>query len=197
MVIEMFPSRSLYPLHRRGATEHAPNLERVETEPEPPFFQTEAMGSLVYASRCKQRNENVLGMIALETIGFYTDAPNSQQYPPPLAMLYPSTGNFIAFVGNLASLRLVQRCVGSFRAHAQFPSEAGVAPESIPGVGWSDHWSFWQQGYPAIMVTDTAPFRYPHYHQPTDTPDKLDYDRTARVVAGLSCVVSDLAKQAE
>jgi hypothetical protein len=85
--------------------------------------------------------------------------------------------------------------VESFRRHTQFPSEGGAAPESIEGVGWSDHWSFSRQNYPALMITDTAPFRYPHYHTPHDTPDKIDYDRTARVVAGIARVVRELAEK--
>jgi hypothetical protein len=107
--------------------------------------------------------------------------------------VYPATGNFIAFVGNYGSRRLVRQVVGSFRRQAEFPSEGGAVPGFLPGIGWSDHWSFWQEGYPALMVTDTAPFRYPHYHRVTDTPDKLDYDRTARVVSGLEAVVRELA----
>ncbi len=160
---------------------------------EPPYFQTEAMGSLVYARECRRRGDNIVAMFSLETIGYYNDRPGSQQYPWPLAAVYPSTGNFIAFVGNTASAHLVKQVVESFRRHARFPSEGGALPGIIPGVGWSDHWSFWQAGYPALMVTDTAPFRYPHYHSPADTPDKLDYERTARVVAGLDKVLDELA----
>ena len=160
---------------------------------EPPFFKTDQMGSRVYARGCKQRGERVVAMISVETIGSYSDAKGSQQYPFPLNLLYPGTGNFIAFVSDDASSDLLKRCVASFRRHTRFPSEGGAAPASIQGVDWSDHWSFWQEGYPAIMVTDTAPFRYTHYHQPTDTPDKLDYDRTARVVAGLGRVIEELA----
>ncbi len=160
---------------------------------EPPFFQKPFMGSWVYAKRCRERNENIVAMVSLETIGYYSDEPGSQKYPFPLGLLYPSTGNFITFVGNVGSRELVRQSIGSFRRHAKFPSEGGALPGSMPGVGWSDHWAFWQEGYPAIMVTDTAPYRYPHYHEPTDTPDKLDYDRMARVVDGLERVVIDLA----
>ncbi|HEY2148766.1 MAG TPA: M28 family peptidase [Pirellulales bacterium] len=160
---------------------------------EPPHFQEPSMGSLRYARRCKERKEKIVGMLSLETIGYYTDAPDSQHYPPPLGLLYPSTGNFIAFVANPESDALVREAAASFRKHAKFPSQWGVAPPMMPGVGWSDHWSFWQQGYQAIMITDTALFRYPHYHLKSDTPDKLDYERMARVVAGLAHVVADLA----
>jgi hypothetical protein len=87
---------------------------------------------------------------------------------------------------------LLHRTIESFRRHTRFPAEGGALPASLPGVGWSDHWAFWQQGYPGVMVTDTAPFRYPQYHEPEDTPDKLDYDRLARVVDALKNVISDL-----
>lgn len=160
---------------------------------EPPYFQTPRMGSLVYAQRSRQRREKIVGMISVETIGFYSDAPHSQHYPFPFSLFYPNTGNFIGFVANTASRDLVRRSIGSFRQHTQFPSEGAAVPGWIQGIGWSDHWSFWQQGYPAIMITDTAPFRYPYYHTPQDTPDKVDFDRTARVVAGLARVVTDLA----
>ncbi len=160
---------------------------------EPPYFQTELMGSLRYARRCKQRNEQIVAMLSLETMGYYRDEPGTQQYPPPFSLFYPSAGNFIGFVGNLGSRRLVARVVGAFRRHGRIPSEAAALPEMIAGVGWSDHWAFWQQGYPALMVTDTAPFRYPYYHTAQDTIDKVDLDRLARVVYGLQRVVEDLA----
>jgi peptidase M28-like protein len=162
------------------------------TNEEPPYFQEPGMGSLHYAKRCKERKENIVGMISVETIGYYTDAPDSQHYPPPLGMIYPSTGNFIAFVASPQSDSLVRDAAASFRRHAKFPSQWGTAPAFVPGVGWSDHWSFWEQGYQAIMITDTALFRYPHYHKATDTPDKLDYPRMARVVAGIEEMVGDL-----
>ena len=160
---------------------------------EPPDFQRETMGSLVYARACKRRGDEVVAMLSLETVGYYTDAPDSQHYPQPLGRLYPSTGDFLGFVGDISSRALVRRSVASFRRHARFPSEGAALPSEIPGVGWSDHWSFWQVGYPAAMVTDTAPFRNPHYHARTDTPDLLDYGRMARVVEGLRGVVADLA----
>jgi Zn-dependent M28 family amino/carboxypeptidase len=160
---------------------------------EPPFFQTEGMGSTVYAKRCRDRGEKVVAMLSLETIGYYSDDEGSQKYPFPLGLFYPSRGNFIAFVGNTSNARLVRRCIKTFRAKVRFPSEGGAVPGSLPGIGWSDHWSFWEAGYPAIEITDTAPFRYPHYHEETDTPDKLDYERMARVVNGLEEVILDLA----
>lgn len=154
---------------------------------EPPFFMTEAMGSLVYARRCRARGERIAGMFSLETIGYYSNERGSQQYPGPAIFrkLYPDTGNFIGFVSNFASRALMRDAGREFRRHAEFPSEGVAAPAEIPGIGWSDHWAFWQEGYHAVMLTDTAPYRYPYYHLPTDTPDKLDYDSLARVVSGL------------
>jgi Zn-dependent M28 family amino/carboxypeptidase len=156
---------------------------------EPPYFQTQRMGSLVYANRLKAQGERVQAMISLETMGYYRDSRGSQRYPFPLSLLYPDTGDFIAFVGTVGSRPLVRKTVASFRQHARFPSVGGTAPGFVQGIDWSDHWAFEQAGYPALMVTDTAPFRYPHYHSTADTPDKLDYPRLARVVAGLEAVI--------
>lgn len=160
---------------------------------EPPFFWTDEMGSLVYARACKQKNENIVGMLSLETMGFYSDAEGSQKYPPPVGAVYPKKGNFIGFVGMGEAEEFVRRCVGTFRKTVDFPSEGAALSSFVPMVAASDHWSFWKQGYPAVMVTDTAPYRYPHYHKATDTPEKLDYERMARVVTGLKGVVEDLA----
>lgn len=160
---------------------------------ESPFYHTAQMGSLVYAEGCRQRGENVVAMLSLETIGYYRDEAGTQNYPDGVGVFYPSAGNFIAFVGDFGSRALVHQCIGTFRRDVKFPSEGAALPSFIQGIGWSDHWSFWQAGYPAIMVTDTAIFRYPHYHNPSDTPDKLDYERLARVVSGLERVVRDLA----
>jgi hypothetical protein len=162
---------------------------------EPPFFMTSDMGSLRYARRCRDRGERIVAMLSLETMGCFSDEEGSQRYPFPFSLLYPSRGNFIAFVGNLASRRLVRLAVGSFRRHASIPSEGAAAPGWITGIGWSDHWSFWKQGYPAVMVTDTALFRYEHYHTSLDTPDRVQYGQLARVVAGLEKVIVDLASE--
>jgi Zn-dependent M28 family amino/carboxypeptidase len=162
---------------------------------EPPFYYTEQMGSRVYADRAHERGEDIVAMLALETIGYYSDEPASQQYPFPFRFFYPDTGNFIGFVSNLSSRSLVHRSLSAFRRHTPFPAEGVSAPGWITGINWSDHWSFWRVGYPAIMITDTALFRYAHYHSPTDTPDKLNYSHIARVVEGLSHVVRTLANE--
>ena len=163
---------------------------------EPPHFQTEQMGSYVYAKQCQARGDQITGMISLETIGYYSDAPRSQTYPAPgLSLIHPTTGNFIGFVGNTGAREFLKRVLGIFRQQGKIPSEGATLPAMISGVAWSDQWSFWQCGYPAaIMVTDTAPFRYPHYHEATDTPDKLEYDRFALVVSGLEKTIAELAR---
>jgi Zn-dependent M28 family amino/carboxypeptidase len=163
---------------------------------EPPFFQTPQMGSLVYAGHCREQNEHITAMISLETIGYFSDEPGSQTYPAiGLAAFYPTVGNFIGFVGNTGSRALLRRALATFRAQKKLPSESAALPQFIPGIGWSDHWAFWQHDYPAIMITDTAPFRYRHYHEPSDTPDKLDYDRFALVVSGMEQVIARLANK--
>jgi hypothetical protein len=160
---------------------------------EPPYFQTPDMGSYRYARLLAERREPVIGMISLETLGCFLDRPGSQKYPPPLGLLYPDKGDFIAFVAMTGSRDLMQALIASFRSHTKFPTVGGVAPRFIPGIAWSDHWSFEQFRYPAVMITDTALFRYAHYHQPTDTPDKVDTAKLARIVHGIERVVRDMS----
>jgi hypothetical protein len=162
---------------------------------EPPYFLSDEMGSSVYARRCKERGDTIAAMISLETIGYFSDTPGSQTYPSPgLGLFYPKIGNFIGFVSNVQSRALLRRVIALFRKHAKIPSEGAALPAFVPGVSWSDQRSFWQHGYPGIMVTDTAPFRYPHYHSSSDTPDKLDYDRFTLVVSGMEKVIEGLDK---
>lgn len=161
---------------------------------EPPFFQTSAMGSLVYARHCLAAGDRILGMCAIETIGCYTNDRGTQRYPAfPIGWCYPDTGNFVAVVSDRRSRRWLREATAAFRASTAFPIEAAALPPWLPGVGWSDHWAFWQAGYPALMVTDTAPYRYPYYHTSSDTPDKLNYAAFARVTAGLIGMVERLA----
>ena len=162
---------------------------------EPPFFQTEQMGSLVYAKRLRQEQVPISAMISLETPGYYSDRPGSQKYPAVLGLFYPSRGDFVGFVGNSESRDLVRRATRSFRESARFPSEGVAAPATWPGIGWSDQWSFWQEGYPAIMITDTAIFRYPYYHTSGDTSEKIDLNKMARVVEGTRFVIAALANE--
>jgi Zn-dependent M28 family amino/carboxypeptidase len=160
---------------------------------EPPFFQTANMGSVVYANAARTRGDRVVGMLSLETMGYYSNEPGSQRYPAPIAALYPDVGNFIGFVANVGSARLLLKARRAFKRRTSFPLQSAAVPAGIPGVGWSDHWAFWEAGYPALMVTDTAPFRYPWYHSADDTPEKIDYERLAHVVDGLEAVVRSIS----
>lgn len=161
---------------------------------EPPFFKNEGMGSLTNARNAQRRGDPIRAMLALETLGAYSDVPGSQKYPWPVGLLYPDRGNFVAFVGNIGSRSLVRQSISAFREHAAFPSEGAALPATFPGVDWSDHWAFWQTGYPALMVTDTAVYRDPNYHHASDTPEHLSYDKLALVVDGLKAVIADLAR---
>jgi Zn-dependent M28 family amino/carboxypeptidase len=140
----------------------------------------------VYAKECRKRKENIVAMVCLETIGYYRNQPKTQKYPFPLSSFYPDTGDFIAIVGNLQSKPLVLSFARSFMHESDFPVECAAPFGFITGVDWSDHWSFWKMGYQAIMLTDTALFRYPYYHSIHDTADKLDYQSLARVTHGIS-----------
>ena len=160
---------------------------------EPPFFKTAHMGSVVYANAAKDRGDRITAMLALETMGYYSDEKGSQQYPPEIASHYPDVGDFIGFVANSASERLLRQSRQAFERRTRFPLQVVAAPDDVAGVGWSDHWAFWQAGYAAMMVTDTAPFRYPWYHTAEDTPDKIDYEKLADVVDGLEAVIESLA----
>lgn len=163
------------------------------TNEEPPFFTTHEMGSQLHADNCKKRGEDIIAMVCLETIGYYTNEPNSQKFPhSAFGLVYPKVGNFISFVSNMESSALMKRCLNSFRKSVKFPSEGISVPSQIKGVDFSDQRNFWKHGYSGIMVTDTAFYRYPHYHEETDTPEKLDYDNLARVVTGLIGVVRNL-----
>lgn len=163
---------------------------------EPPYFGNPGMGSQKYVVERRASLTKVGAMISLETMGYYSDVDGSQQYPWPLGWFYPSRGNFIGVAGNHESRELIRQLVGDFRATTPFPMEGGALSRSREPIGWSDHSPFWDLRIPALMVTDTAPFRYPHYHRPTDTLDKIDFDRLARVVLGLERAVRLLTGRA-
>ena len=163
---------------------------------EPPYFKSPHMGSVHFARMLADRKEPVAAMLSLETIGYFSDDPGSQKYPQPFGKALPSTGNFVSFVATTGSRDLQQRVMASFRATTKFPTVGGVAPGYIHGIDWSDHWSFVEAGFQAMMITDTAVFRYPHYHKATDTPDKVDYERLARVTKGIERSIRELAGDA-
>ncbi len=156
---------------------------------EPPYYNGPGMGSRRHAKALKARGADVKAALILETIGYYSNAKDSQRYPPGISSFYPNQGNFIAVVGTLGSMGLVRRTVWGFRDASAFPAQGLAAPSFVKGVTWSDHTSYNREGYHAVMITDTATMRYPHYHTSADTPDKLDYASIAEVVKGVSVVV--------
>ena len=162
---------------------------------EPIYFQTEFMGSRVHSRGCKARGEQIVAMLSLECLGYYTEEKNTQKYPFPLNMFYPSKGNFVAVVGNRESKALVKQVKRSIKRSQAIACESIAMPDMLPGIGWSDHWSFWQEGYSAVMLTDTALNRNPHYHRASDVPTTLNYEKMAAAAYGIVAVVQDLVKQ--
>lgn len=161
---------------------------------EPPYFKNAGMGSRVNADNSRLRGDPIVAMLSLETIGYYSEQADSQHYPFPIGWFYPSRGNFLGFVGDLGSRSLVRAAIGAFRRAEAFPSEGAALPATFPGIDWSDHWSFRQAHYPAIMLTDTALYRDPNYHRASDRPEQLNYDSLARVTRGTEAVVRALAQ---
>jgi hypothetical protein len=161
---------------------------------EPPFFGTAQMGSAVHATSLKQLGASVRIMIALEMIGFFSDSKNSQRFPLPLLKLfYPSRGNFIAVVGDLSRGSTVRRIKKAMAGASALPVYSINAPRFVPGIDWSDHLSYWEAGYSAVMITDTSFYRNANYHTAHDTPDTLDYQRMAMVVQGVHSAVLALS----
>jgi Zn-dependent M28 family amino/carboxypeptidase len=148
------------------------------------------MGSRVYARDCRRRSENITGMICLESIGYYSEETGSQ-WLSLWGLLLPRQGDFLALVANRPSRALLARVAGTLQK-ASLPYRPMVLPTHFPGAWSSDHWSFWREGFPALMVTDTAPLRNRHYHTREDTPDKVDFERLNRAVYDLKAAVADL-----
>jgi Zn-dependent M28 family amino/carboxypeptidase len=161
---------------------------------EAPFFGTAEMGSIVHARSLQASGARVVGMLSLEMIGYYTDEPGSQHFPiTALKVIYPSTGNFLVVAGRFQDARLALRIQRSMRAASDLPVRIICAPRSLPGIDLSDNASYWDAGDPAVMITDSAFYRNPNYHLPTDTPETLDYGRMARAVEGIARAAVDLA----
>lgn len=161
---------------------------------ERPFFATDRMGSWVYSRRCRARGERVVAAVVPETLGYYSDEPGSQGYGVPLSgTVTGSRGDFLGLMANRGSRHLVRWAREAVARHTRLPVRHVALPIPLPRMGWSDDWAFWREGYPAFIATDTAFLRYPHYHRPTDTPDKLDYRRFAEAVEGLRGMLGELA----
>jgi hypothetical protein len=160
---------------------------------EPPFFRSAQQGSMVYAKAAHDRGDDIRLMASLETIGSYSNRPGSQRYPPLFNLFYPNRANFIGMVSDFGSRAAMQRLAQAFRARSDFPLQTAATFRFVPGVSWSDQRSFWRHGYHAMMVTDTAFYRYPHYHTADDTPDKLAYSGFSQVTRGLCAAFMDIA----
>ena len=148
------------------------------TNSEKPFTRTPKMGSLVYARHCKRNNEKIVSMVCLEALGCRKEEEGSQRFSFG-GFLFPTKGNFLEVVANMPSEPVLRDYLPKLRE--KVPIDTKVLPGFLPGVKSSDHWSFWKVGYPAIMLTDTAPLRSPFYHTRKDTPEKIDYDWLSRV----------------
>ncbi|MDH3741975.1 MAG: M28 family peptidase [Hyphomicrobiales bacterium] len=160
---------------------------------EPPFFMRSNQGSMVYAKMVKNRGDDIALMVSMDCIGCYSEQPGYQRYPPFFGFFYPSQANYLAVVSNLTSRESMHLFVEQFRAASDFPLEHLATTSFIPGVSWSDHRSFWKQGYQALLVTDTAFYRYRHYHRASDTPDKISYPMFTRAVVGLHRTFTQIA----
>ncbi len=161
---------------------------------EPPFFYWQKMGSMVYAKAARHRGDKIRCMVSLETIGYFPNSPHSQAYPPLLKWFYPDRGNFVAFVANFRSRKIMHQAAHHFRQCTDFPLQYIATVPWLPGVSWSDHLAFWRHGYRAFMVTDTAFYRYPYYHSADDTADKIHYPPFARLTEDLFCTFASMAK---
>lgn len=161
---------------------------------EPPFFQTPLQGSAIHAKSMTKNRVDVKAMICLEMIGYYSDNPNSQQYPvPELSAIYPSVGNFIVVVGKTGQETLVQKVKASMQQVANIDVQSISAPPQMIGITFSDHASYWDEGFPAVMINNTSFYRNPNYHEVTDTIDTLDFDKMLEVVKGVYQAVVNLA----
>ncbi len=157
-----------------------------------PVYRSSNMASYHYAKSLKENNERVEGMICLEMIGYFCDREGCQHYPFPfMNRMFPRAGNFIAMVGNMRSKSFAERIAKYFQQGTDLPVVTLNAPAVVIGIDFSDHWSFGKFGYEALMVTDTAFYRNPHYHSPTDLPETLDYDRMSKVVEGLVAAIRE------
>mgnify|MGYP001559127943 FL=1 len=163
---------------------------------EPPFFKTEYMGSRVYARQAKKSKEDIKAVIVFDSIGFYSNRIFSQRYLPLTGIFFPNKANFISVISNFRNRQFVAVITKSFKKNSKFPIES-VAFDFIPAVDFSDHRSFWKEGYPAVMISDTAFLRHGNYHQNTDTWDKLNYEYFASVIEGFSSVIIDLSSKSK
>jgi hypothetical protein len=160
---------------------------------EPPFFATSDMGSARHAAWLRAQGADVVAMLSLEMLGYYSGEPGSQEFPVPgFSFFYPTTGNYIVLVARPADWQLVRRIKPLMQHAMKMRVYSANAPRMIPGIDWSDQRAYWDMGYPALMVTDTSFLRNHNYHEETDTIDTLDFVRMADVVRGVEGAVLGL-----
>ncbi|MBI5207228.1 MAG: M28 family peptidase [Candidatus Firestonebacteria bacterium] len=162
---------------------------------EPPFFRSKLMGSYVASKIAFEKREDIFAMICLEMVGYFTPVPDSQHYPPFLSFFYPSCGNFITIVGNISSGSLVSQLKEKFKKYSDFPVESISAFKWLPGIDFSDHLNYWENGYKAVMITDTAFYRNPNYHKSCDTPETLDYIAMGKITETLFYVLNEMCQK--
>ena len=173
-----------------GRTPQARPIELVAyTLEEPPYFRTEHMGSAWHAHALRAANRDVEFMLSLEMIGYFSDKPDSQSYPiPGMSYLYSDRGDFIALVGKLSDFGLMRRIKAIMAGATNLPVYSINAPPLLQGIDFSDHLNYWHEDFPAFMITDTAFLRNKNYHYASDTYEKLDYERMAKVIQGVYAV---------
>lgn len=176
-----------------GKREQSQAVELVAyTLEEAPHFRSVHMGSVWHARALKAAGRGVRLMLSLEMIGYFRDEPGSQSYPfPGMSYLYSDRGDFIALVGRFQTFAPMRRAKSLMSGATDLPIHSINAPPFVPGIDLSDHRSYWNEGFPALMVTDTAFYRNPHYHRAGDTYDTLDYPRMAEVVKGVYALTQD------
>ena len=182
--------------HLFGKQKTSMQIELVAyTLEEPPFFSTEQMGSFVHAKSLKDKNAKVRLMISLEMIGYFSDVENSQNFPVSIMkLLYPSRGNFISIVGNFTNVFTVRKLKGLMSSSTDLPVYSINAPTFIPGIDFSDHKNYWENGFDAVMITDTSFYRNHNYHTTKDTAETLNYVKMAKVVKATFDAVNHLSE---
>ncbi len=156
---------------------------------EPPSFGTRHMGSFHYAQGLKDMGRPVKGVLVLEMLGYFNNREKTQLYPPFLDMFFPSQGNFVAIGSNWASRALLRHLKLAWKQRGKVPLETVILPSVFSNFMMSDQLNFWDAGYPAVIMTDTAFYRNPNYHQSTDTADTLDYESMARITETLAAIL--------
>lgn len=163
------------------------------TTQEPPYDNTENMGSLRYAQRSKERGEDIHVILCMDAIGIYKQEPGTQNLPFPFSYIYTDRGDFLGFIGNLDSRPHVIETTRGFKKGSSFRIEAGSVPGWVKGAAWSDHSSFWKQGYPGIQITDTGAFRSASHTTSEDTKEKIDFAALSRITVGMYASVMEVA----